>query len=417
VTRADIYGFCVPFAVELMNLYRESGIPIKIRLCDTLGYGVPYPNAVLPRSVPKILHAMRNEAGVPNRFLEWHGHNDFDKVTVNATTAWIYGCSAVNASVLGIGERTGNPPLESTIIDYISLKGYDDEIETRMITEIAEYFKKELKYDIPINQPFVGADFNVTRAGIHADGMLKNEEIYNVFDTASILNRPPSVAITDKSGTAGIAQWINDYLKLEPRSRIDKRHPGIQKINQWIVDQYKEGRVTSISNDEMLELAYRHLSEYFEFDLASLRSIAHELAASVIEQLAANPAMVSMKGKLQEPLLEGVFKKCPFVQLAVVADKNGKKNTPIYVRSGKITKEDEQKLDKNYTKRAWFIVPFENGTLHVTDIFKSKITGMLGITVSAPIKRNEHVLGVLRLDCKFENLVEEARRRFGGGDV
>ena len=51
VTRADIYGFCIPFAQQLMKLREESGIDIKIRLCDSMGYGIPYPGARLPRRV------------------------------------------------------------------------------------------------------------------------------------------------------------------------------------------------------------------------------------------------------------------------------------------------------------------------------------------------------------------------------
>ena len=48
---------------------------------------------------------------------------------------------------------------------------------------VAEYYEKEIGYHIPERTPLVGKNFNVTRAGIHADGLLKNEEIYNVFDT------------------------------------------------------------------------------------------------------------------------------------------------------------------------------------------------------------------------------------------
>ncbi|MCR5258536.1 MAG: hypothetical protein K6E40_10310, partial [Desulfovibrio sp.] len=51
VTRADVYGFVLPLAQRLMELSRQSGMPVKIRLCDTMGYGVPYPGASLPRSV------------------------------------------------------------------------------------------------------------------------------------------------------------------------------------------------------------------------------------------------------------------------------------------------------------------------------------------------------------------------------
>ena len=51
ITRSDIYGFVIPFCVELMKLMDEYKIPIKIRACDTMGYGVNFPGAVIPRSV------------------------------------------------------------------------------------------------------------------------------------------------------------------------------------------------------------------------------------------------------------------------------------------------------------------------------------------------------------------------------
>lgn len=108
ITRADYFGFVVPFAIELMKLSRESGIPIKIRACDTMGYGVTYPGTSLPRSVQGIIYGFRYYAEVPSEQLEWHGHNDFYKAVVNSATAWLYGCSSVNTTLLGIGERTGN---------------------------------------------------------------------------------------------------------------------------------------------------------------------------------------------------------------------------------------------------------------------------------------------------------------------
>jgi citrate (Re)-synthase len=124
ITRADVYGFCVPFAIELMKLREQSGIDIKIRLCDTMGYGVPYPGAALPRSVPKLVRSMIEDAGVPGHLMEWHGHNDFHKVFINGVTAWLYGCGAVNGTLLGFGERTGNSPIEALLMEYISLAGH-----------------------------------------------------------------------------------------------------------------------------------------------------------------------------------------------------------------------------------------------------------------------------------------------------
>ncbi len=251
ITRADFYGFVVPFASELMKLSRESGIPIKIRACDTMGFGVSFPGAALPRSVPGIIYGLTHYAEVPSELLEWHGHNDFYKVVSNASTAWLYGCSGVNCSLLGIGERTGNCPLEAMAFEYASLKGTNDGMDYTAITDIANYFEREIGYEIPSQTPFVGRSFNSTRAGIHADGMLKDEEIYNVFNTKKILNRPVYVAINNTSGLAGIAYWINQFYELSDENKIEKSHPIVAKVKEIIDKEYADGRSTVMGDDEL----------------------------------------------------------------------------------------------------------------------------------------------------------------------
>ena len=247
-----------------MRLREESGIPIKIRVCDTMGFGVPFPGAALPRSVPKLIRGLRRECGVPAECLEWHGHNDFHKVLVNASTAWLYGCMYANGTLLGYGERTGNPPLEGLVIDYISLTGDPHGMDTSVISEIADYFEHEIGYQIPANYPFVGRDFNVTRAGIHADGLIKNEEIYNIFNTDQILARPPRVAVDKTSGTAGVAWWINTYFKLPADQYVDKKSDGIRDLTEWVDRQYQHERTTSISDEEMLAQVRVHLPHLVE---------------------------------------------------------------------------------------------------------------------------------------------------------
>lgn len=254
ITRADFYGFVVPFANALMDMSRESGIPIKIRACDTMGYGVPYPGVALPRSVPGIIYGLQFYSDVPSELLEWHGHNDFYKGVVNASTAWLYGAAAVNCSLLGIGERTGNVPLEAMVVEYASLRGTLDGMDMTVITEIAEYFTREIGYEIHPSTPFVGKNFNVTRAGIHADGLLKDEEIYNVFNTAKLLNRPALVSVSNVSGLAGIAYWINTYFGLKGNERVDKRDPLVAAVKAWVDKQYESGRQTVISDEELVDV-------------------------------------------------------------------------------------------------------------------------------------------------------------------
>ncbi len=253
ITRADFYGFVVPFVNELMKMSADAKIPVRIRACDTMGYGIPYPEVAIPRSVPGIVYGLQHYSDVPSEMLEWHGHNDFYKAVTNATTAWLYGACGVNCSLLGIGERTGNVPLEAMVFEYASLRGSFDGMDPTAITEIAEYFSREMHYKIPPMTPFVGKNFNVTRAGIHADGLLKDEEIYNIFDTKKILNRPASVLLGKTSGLAGIAYWINENYRLSALEAVDKHDPLVIALKEWIDREYEGGRQTSLSVMELEE--------------------------------------------------------------------------------------------------------------------------------------------------------------------
>jgi len=153
------------------------------------------------------------------------------------------------------------------VIEYAQLRGTTDGMDTTVITEIAEYYEKELGYTIPPRTPFVGKHFNVTQAGIHADGLLKDEEIYNIFDTKKLLNRPIGVAINQTSGLAGIAHWINSYLGLTGSARVDKKDARIAKIKEWVDEQYKNGRVTAISDNELEEAIRELVPEIFNLAL------------------------------------------------------------------------------------------------------------------------------------------------------
>ncbi len=407
VTRADIYGFVVPFAVELMKLREESGIDVKIRLCDTLGLGVPFPEAALPRSVPKLVRVLIEEAGVPGELLEWHGHNDFYKVVINATAAWLYGCAAVNCALLGFGERTGNTPLEAMIFEYIALRGTHNGVDTTVITDIADYYREVLGEKIPANQPFVGSEFNATRAGIHIDGLLKNEEIYNPFDTKKLLKRPIGIIITDKSGTAGIAYWINTHFHLKGDQQIDKRHPGVAKIYKHIIKQYEAGRITSISNEEMMQLVRKYIPELFVSDLDRMKARAEKLLTSLAEELAERPEIRSMDPEKIVPVLREFLEEHPYIQFIYVVNSEGRRITPLITHVEDRGRYEHLLKDEDYSDRPWFLEPFKTGRVYVSDFYSSKVTGALCLTVSAPIRdRYEEIVGILGMDIRFKELLK-----------
>ena len=408
VTRADIYGFCLPFARKLMELSHEASMPIKIRLCDTMGYGVPFPGAALPRSVQRIVRAFTDEAGVPGAWLEWHGRNDFHKVLVNGVTAWLYGCGGVNGTLMGFGERTGNAPLEALVIDYISLTGNDEAADPTVITEIAQYFEKELDYRIPDNYPFAGKDFNATSAGIHVDGLAKNEEIYNIFDTTKILNRSVPIIINDKAGRAGVAYWINQQFNLPPERQVSKKHPAVGQIHTRIMAAYEEGRNTSFSNKEIKNLVRRFMPELFDSEFDQMKRIAGELASNLVERLARDCQSTADSEALTAQLQHFV-RDYSFIQYAYVTDVKGHSTAIAISDPGDQKGYKAFPIGFDYSNREWFLQPMRTGKLHITNVHQSQVTGQLIITVSTVITdANDEIIGVLGADIQLEEIIRRA---------
>jgi isopropylmalate/homocitrate/citramalate synthase len=409
VTRADIYGFCLPFAGQLLRLSEDSKIPIKIRLCDTLGYGISYPGTALPRSIPKLAHAFHAELGYPSGLLEWHGHNDFHKVHINAATAWLYGVSALNASVLGYGERTGNPPLEGAVIEYIGIRGATDGMDTTVITELADYYRNEVKADIPANYPFVGSEFNVTRAGIHADGLMKNQEIYNVFDTEKILNRPVKVLVTDKSGMAGIARWLNENIPLIVQGKVEpvkKRHSGIRHISEWVQEQYAQGRKTAISTEELMAQAKHYLPSAFESDFEGVKEEARRKAQGLAQSVSAASEIQTLSKAEMEPYLKRVVKKEASIQLLAITDTEGQRISQVHTQRGE-KGLFRNLLNKNFRQKEWFVQVLETGEPYFSDLFFSKYTGALIFTAALPVYNDKkRIYAVIDIDFKFNELVK-----------
>ena len=409
ITRADVYGFCLPFAEKLLALMQEAGTPIKIRLCDTMGFGVTFPGAALPRSVPRLVHAFASELGYPGELLEWHGHNDFHKVHVNAVTAWLYGCSALNSTVLGFGERTGNPPLEAAVIEYIGLRGTDDGMDTRIITEMGDYFRTEIQAPIPANYPFVGSEFNVTRAGIHADGILKNPEIYNIFDTEKILSRPIRVMVTDKSGMAGIAQWINENIPAvtgRPFDPVGKRHPGVRHIATWVAEQYAQGRTTSISPDELVAQARHFLPSLFVSDFQKAKEAAIGKARHIAERISASEDVRSLEPSRMESFLHEVVGREASIQLLAVTNLEGRRISQAHTQRGE-KGLFRNLMNKDFRKHDWFVAVLQTGEPHYSDLFSSKYTGKLIMTAAMPIlDAAGKMYAVMDIDFRFDELVK-----------
>ena len=227
----------------------------KFRLCDTMGVGLPYDNVAAPRSIPRLfarLHAL----GLSPEDLEFHPHNDTWMVVPNCLAAVCAGCAVINGTLLGKGERTGNAPLEAVLLHLIGM-GYftADQPDFTALNALAGFYEK-IGHGVPPKYPLYGRDAHRTRAGIHADGLNKFWWMYAPFDVPRLLGRPLEVSLTKDSGLAGVVFLIRQHRGLD----LAKDDSRIQQLYAWMMQQFDEGRQTSIEWEELAPVADHILS-------------------------------------------------------------------------------------------------------------------------------------------------------------
>lgn len=243
VTRADVLGFVIPFVSKLLRLGEKYGVPLTIKLPDTTGVGVPYPTASLPYSIPKLIWVMRNLLKIPSNALEFHGHGDYHMAVANAVAAWIYGAGINNGTLLGIGERAGNVPIEALVVWYGRLKGSFDGMEPRVISKIVEYFRS-MGYSVPRHQPIVGSNAFATAAGIHIDAQSKDPETYLSMDP-SLIGMREVILIGPYTGRSGIAHVLRSI-----GVNVSKNDDAVERVYRAIVKLYDEGRLREPMSEE-----------------------------------------------------------------------------------------------------------------------------------------------------------------------
>lgn len=259
ITRADVEGVVIPFVKKLLNLSERYKVPIKIKLPDTLGVGLPFYEVQLPRSIPRVVKAIR-DAGVDPENIEFHAHNDLGLAVANQLAAWLYGAAAANCTLLGIGERAGNCPLEVMAVHYAGIKSSND-INLKALSRITDLFEK-MGYRTIDHYPIIGRNAFRTKAGIHVDGLMKNPEVYLPFDPMKVLGKPYSVAITPYSGRAAVVLWIRNYLGYNGISKDDTR---VIAIYNEIIDYFnKINRVEPLTDEEMANFVKKYMPELFK---------------------------------------------------------------------------------------------------------------------------------------------------------
>jgi isopropylmalate/homocitrate/citramalate synthase len=249
ITRADIDRNVVPFVERLIRLSERYGVQFRLKLPDTLGVGLPFPDIPPPRGIPAIIRRLTGIGVSPGNII-FHGHNDFGLAVANSLASWIYGANGVETTIAGIGERAGNTPMEPMLLHLSGLRNGLNLTKIREIPRILE----EMGFSIPEFYPVIGRNAFKTKAGIHVDGFLKNPQVYLPFDPEAVLGIKPTVDITPYSGRAAVLLWLRKHVP-HIADGIDKDHPLVQQLYDEIVRIFNETkRSTPLSDEEMFQL-------------------------------------------------------------------------------------------------------------------------------------------------------------------
>lgn len=199
------------FLVEYYQLAESLGAR-GVRYCDSLGVEDPY-------TTYRRVKLIRQDMDLP---MEMHMHNDFGMATANVLAGIRAGANSVVASIGGLGERTGNSPLEEVVMALKHLYGLPLDVDTSRFREVAEYVAKASQRAIPIWKAIIGTNVFAHESGIHADGILKNPSSYEAFSPEEVgLER--QIVIGKHSGSSALIHKFRGQFGIELEAETANR--------------------------------------------------------------------------------------------------------------------------------------------------------------------------------------------------
>jgi len=261
ISRSDIdYYVRIVKAVKEAagNYWAGTGIS------DTVG-------AFTPLTAKWFYRTVQNKLG--NIALGMHFHNDHGMATANTLACLEEGAAACQGTILGIGERCGNTPLEEVLVALRTIYGLKLRIKYDKLVELCELVSKYSGIPIPPNKPIVGMNAFRHESGIHAHGVLAHPHIYEMIPH-SLLGRKSEFAFGKFSGTAvvleevlkphGITPTKEQLVKIVMKVKeLQETRMGksVEEKEKFINDYYNYIRNMALNLDEVLAIAKEVVGE------------------------------------------------------------------------------------------------------------------------------------------------------------
>jgi isopropylmalate/homocitrate/citramalate synthase len=269
MTRADNTYFVYPLIEKILEIDPDC----TIRLCDTIGYGVPFAGVDEPFGIPEMVRYLKEDLNAKN--IETHCHDDFGLAVANSIAGYWHGANWSNVTFLGIGERAGNAEMEKLLL-FLGrrIEGFD-KYNLECLAEFAQFMQKEIGIRIPRNKSVVGSNVFAHESGIHTAGVIKNPFTYEPYPP-EIVGGNRVFLIGDSSGIEVLRFKVQDTLKelMGVQLTVEKDDKRLRSIQKDIHELYdKEKRVSCISDEEI----QAYVEKYFLFEPIIEKNMARKV--------------------------------------------------------------------------------------------------------------------------------------------
>ncbi len=195
----------------LRRLYSTAIRAGASRVCvsDTVGHATPEGAAAVVRFIARVVDECGGDVGV-----DWHGHRDRDFAVSNSLAALEAGATRLHGAAIGIGERVGNTPMDTLLVNLV-LMGYLDR-DLSALVEYCDAVSRATGVPIPPNYPIVGKDAFRTATGVHAAAIVKavRKNDHDLVDAvysgvpAALVGREQEVDVGPMSGRSNVIFWL-----------------------------------------------------------------------------------------------------------------------------------------------------------------------------------------------------------------
>ena len=171
----------------------------RVRIADTVGISTPIGIFNLIKSLSESSLDMD---------IEFHGHNDLGMASANAISAVEAGAKSLSVTVNGLGERSGNTPLEQVATALMLTKGFRSRIKTENLMGLCYYIATVSGRPIPLDRPVTGSIVFTHESGIHCAGLLKDLLSYQPYLPETVGRKGSQFVLGSHSGSRSIRHTL-----------------------------------------------------------------------------------------------------------------------------------------------------------------------------------------------------------------